>query len=53
VLGVSPRATEDEVRKAYVKLARQHHPDNGGSDEQMTIINAAYEQAKQADDMLV
>ena len=47
VLGVSPGATEDEVREAYVKLARQHHPDNGGSDEQMTIINAAYEQAKQ------
>lgn len=53
VLGVSPRTTEDEVKEAYRKLARQHHPDNGGSDEQMTIINAAYEQAKQVDDMLV
>ncbi|BDI20955.1 hypothetical protein ANSO36C_67570 (plasmid) [Nostoc cf. commune SO-36] len=49
VLGVSPGATEDEVREAYRKLARQHHPDNGGSADQMAAINAAYEQAKQVD----
>ncbi|WP_392530201.1 J domain-containing protein [Nostoc sp. C117] len=48
VLGVSPRATEDEVREAYLKLARQHHPDYGGSLDKMAAINAAYEQAKQA-----
>lgn len=49
VLGVSPRASDEEVKKAYRKLARQHHSDNGGSDEQMAVINAAYEQAKQVD----
>ena len=27
VLGVSPNATDDEVRRAYRKLALQHHPD--------------------------
>lgn len=27
VLGVSPSATDDEVRRAYRKLALQHHPD--------------------------
>ena len=27
VLGVPPTATDDEVRRAYRKLALQHHPD--------------------------
>lgn len=27
VLGVSPDATDDEVRKAYRNLALKHHPD--------------------------
>lgn len=27
VLGISPSATDDEVRRAYRKLALQHHPD--------------------------
>ena len=27
VLGVAKGATQDEVRKAFRKLARQHHPD--------------------------
>lgn len=49
VLSVSPRASDDEVREAYRKLARQHHPDYGGSPDKMAAINAAYEQAKQVD----
>ena len=27
VLGVSPDASEDEIKKAFRKVARQHHPD--------------------------
>ena len=27
VLGVSPNATDDEVKRAYRRLALEHHPD--------------------------
>ncbi|MBN4003567.1 J domain-containing protein [Nostoc sp. LPT] len=47
MLGVSPRTCDNKVKKVYLKLARQYHPDYGGSDEQMAVINTAYEQAKQ------
>ncbi|PHM09207.1 J domain-containing protein [Nostoc sp. 'Peltigera malacea cyanobiont' DB3992] len=46
VLGVNPRPSDEEIKEAYRKLARQHHPDNGGSADQMAAINASYEQAK-------
>lgn len=47
VLGVSKNATEDEVRQAYRKLARKHHPDvNPGdkaAEEKFKDINEANE----------
>src|SRR5438105_4763703 len=47
ILGVSKTATEDEVRAAYRKLARKHHPDvNPGkkaAEAQFKEISAAYE----------
>ena len=33
----------DELKKAYRAAAMKAHPDHGGSEEQMKIINAAYE----------
>ena len=34
VLGISQNATDDEIKAAYRKLAKQYHPDlNGGSAE--------------------
>ena len=51
VLGVSPDATDDEVKKAYRALARKYHPDKyRDSDladlasEKMKEVNAAYEE---------
>ena len=43
VLGVAPTAPTSEVRRAYVTLARQHHPDRDGGDaDAMRAINDAW-----------
>ncbi|MFZ4508671.1 MAG: DnaJ domain-containing protein [Fimbriimonas sp.] len=45
-LGVSPRATSDQVRSAYRKLALAHHPDRSSSQESKELFlasTAAYE----------
>jgi|LGVD01.1.fsa_nt_gb curved DNA-binding protein CbpA len=43
LLGFGERASLKEVKERYRELARQHHPDAGGEEnEAMQEINAAY-----------
>lgn len=46
-LGVPRTASEDEIKKAFRKLARKHHPDTSkdkaGAEEKFKEINEAYE----------
>lgn len=42
-LGVKKDATADEIKKAFRKAARKHHPDAGGDEEKFKAINEAYE----------
>ena len=43
ILGVSKKASQDEIRKAYRKLALKEHPDKGGDLEKFKDISTAYE----------
>ena len=50
VLGVSPNATDDEIKEAYRKLAKKYHPDINPDKElaetKMKEINYAYDTIK-------
>eukprot|EP01017_Pseudomicrothorax_dubius_P028943 TRINITY_DN3483_c0_g1_i2.p1 TRINITY_DN3483_c0_g1~~TRINITY_DN3483_c0_g1_i2.p1 ORF type:complete len:457 (-),score=146.16 TRINITY_DN3483_c0_g1_i2:95-1465(-) len=42
-LGVDSKASPDEIKKAFRKLAMKHHPDKGGNKDKFSEIQEAYE----------
>lgn len=50
VLGLSPDASDEDVKRAYRRLAKKYHPDLNPGDQEaarkMQEVNAAYEQIK-------
>jgi len=47
ILGVSPQASQEEIKRAYRSLAKQYHPDKNlgdpASEEKLKEINEAYQ----------
>jgi molecular chaperone DnaJ len=49
VLGLKKGATSDEIKKSYRKLAKEHHPDKGGSEDKFKEISEAYDTLSDSD----
>lgn len=43
ILGISKDSSQEEIKKAYRKLAHKHHPDKGGDEKKFKEINEAYQ----------
>jgi len=43
ILGISKDASKEEIKKAYKKMAIQHHPDKGGDPDKFKEVARAYE----------
>lgn len=43
ILGLPANATQQQIKRRYRSLAKKHHPDRGGDQQQMMRIIAAYE----------
>jgi len=43
ILNIDIEASSEQIKLAYLKLARIHHPDHGGNTERFKEITEAYE----------
>lgn len=43
ILGVSRTASQEEIKRAFRRLAQKHHPDKGGNAEKFKEIGEAYQ----------
>ena len=48
VLGISPTATDEEVKKAYRKLSRMYHPDANINNPNKDQVEEKFRQGQQA-----
>ena len=46
ILGVPRGSPWLQVKSAYRKLAKLHHPDRGGDERKMAVVNLAFEAIK-------
>ncbi len=42
-LGIDKKASKDDIKKAFYKLASKHHPDKGGDESKFKEVNEAYQ----------
>eukprot|EP00960_Hanusia_phi_P053863 762478-Hanusia_phi.AAC.14 len=42
VLGINKNASQDDIKRAYKKLAIEHHPDKGGDEKKFQELSNAY-----------
>lgn len=53
VLGVSPNATEEEVKSAYRQLVKKYHPDNYADSPLADLANEKMQEVNEAYDMVI